>query len=216
MNEPVRKFRGRSRRVLDRFFILHMVLWAYLTSAAIHLYFKLLLYFEDILSPVEWFWIPLLLQWYLLREKESLSSNIFRQFLQRLKSPKLYFGNSPDFGRGSRVAVDDKWLIGQTYFTLFNLALYQIKTFLCLFHFWGSDLYFFWVPSQSGKIINVDFSQGLIWSYYFYFLVSTGLIICCVCLEQQNRDIITFCSLIWDMWFFCKTFTFPVLVCSGH
>lgn len=44
----------------------------------------------------------------LLREKESISSNIFRQFLQRLKSPKLSSKNSPDFGRDDRVPVDEK------------------------------------------------------------------------------------------------------------
>lgn len=53
----------RGRRILGRFFLLNMDLWAHLTSEAIHLYFELLLlYFEDISSLEEWFWILLLLQ----------------------------------------------------------------------------------------------------------------------------------------------------------
>lgn len=179
MSDKHETFRGR-RRVLGRFCTLYMVLWTCVTSIAILLYFKLL-YFEGVLSPVEWFWIPLLLRWYLLREKESISSNIFRRFLQRLKSPKQCSKNSPDFGRGSRVAVGDKWRKGQhTLCSVYSRSVSN-KNLLCSRRFWSSDLGSSWVSSQSGEIINVDFPQGLVWSYHFYFLLSTGLQICCVC-----------------------------------
>lgn len=43
-----------------------------------------------------------------VERKGNISSNIFRQFLQRLKSPKVSSRSLPDCGRDSRVAVDKK------------------------------------------------------------------------------------------------------------
>lgn len=42
---------------------------------------------------------------------------------------------------------------------VFTFALYQIKTFC--FIFGAAHLCFRWVPSQSGKIINVGFYSGI-------------------------------------------------------